>query len=164
MSWMMNRLFSDCDITYCVSEKSKKRKRAAAELVDDYNEDSIDDFPDVDDNGMCLLVGNPYQENTHHIIPNTDIMTISWFSLANLPEAAKRNIESLESQKDEYGARDLRSALELKPDHNNRPLWVAPDGHIFLESFSPVYKHAHDFLIAISEVTDIPFIQTAMVE
>ena len=27
----------------------------------------------------------------------------------------------------------------------------APDGHIFLESFSPVYKHAHDFLIAISE-------------
>eukprot|EP00794_Sanderia_malayensis_P003081 gene3080-3546_t len=28
---------------------------------------------------------------------------------------------------------------------------TAPDGHIFLESFSPVYKHAHDFLIAISE-------------
>jgi hypothetical protein len=26
------------------------------------------------------------------------------------------------------------------------------DGHIFLESFSPVYKHAHDFLITISEV------------
>ncbi len=34
-------------------------------------------------------------------------------------------------------------------------VWIdlqAPDGHIFLESFSPVYKHAHDFLIAISEV------------
>jgi hypothetical protein len=31
-------------------------------------------------------------------------------------------------------------------------LTQAPDGHIFLESFSPVYKHAHDFLIAISEV------------
>ena len=28
----------------------------------------------------------------------------------------------------------------------------APDGHIFLETFSAVYKHAHDFLIAISEV------------
>lgn len=27
----------------------------------------------------------------------------------------------------------------------------APNGHIFLESFSPVYRHAHDFLIAISE-------------
>jgi hypothetical protein len=29
----------------------------------------------------------------------------------------------------------------------------APNGHIFLESFSPVYKHAHDFLIAIAEVS-----------
>lgn len=41
--------------------------------------------------------------------------------------------------------------MELKIDHSSRPLWVAPNGHIFLESFSPVYKHAHDFLIAISE-------------
>nr|XP_054767705.1 general transcription and DNA repair factor IIH helicase subunit XPB-like [Lytechinus pictus] len=41
--------------------------------------------------------------------------------------------------------------MELKKDHGSRPLWLAPDGHIFLESFSPVYKHAHDFLIAISE-------------
>lgn len=41
--------------------------------------------------------------------------------------------------------------MELKLDHSSRPLWVAPNGHIFLESFSPVYKHAHDFLIAISE-------------
>lgn len=72
--------------------------------------------------------------------------------LAFVPEAAKRDIEKLESQEDEFGARDLRTVLELKLDHTNRPLWVAPDGHIFLESFSPVYKHAHDFLIAISEV------------
>lgn len=28
---------------------------------------------------------------------------------------------------------------------------MAPNGHIFLETFSPVYRHAHDFLIAISE-------------
>ena len=41
--------------------------------------------------------------------------------------------------------------MELRPDHESRPLWVAPNGHIFLETFSPVYKHAHDFLIAISE-------------
>lgn len=52
---------------------------------------------------------------------------------------------------DEYGAKDYRSQMELKIDHTSRPLWVAPNGHIFLESFSPVYKHAHDFLIAISE-------------
>ncbi|XP_050529653.1 general transcription and DNA repair factor IIH helicase subunit XPB isoform X2 [Daktulosphaira vitifoliae] len=39
----------------------------------------------------------------------------------------------------------------LKSDHSSRPLWVAPDGHIFLESYSPVYRHAHDFMIAIAE-------------
>ena len=32
-----------------------------------------------------------------------------------------------------------------------RPLWVTPDGHIFLETFSPIYKQAYDFLIAIAE-------------
>ncbi|XP_020623232.1 TFIIH basal transcription factor complex helicase XPB subunit-like [Orbicella faveolata] len=56
-----------------------------------------------------------------------------------------------ETNEDEFGAKDYRKITELKADHSSRPLWVAPDGHIFLESFSPVYKHAHDFLIAISE-------------
>jgi len=56
-----------------------------------------------------------------------------------------------EANEDEFGAKDYRKIIELKADHSSRPLWVAPDGHIFLESFSPVYKHAHDFLIAISE-------------
>lgn len=41
--------------------------------------------------------------------------------------------------------------MALKSDNASRPLWVAPNGHIFLEAFSPVYKHAHDFLIAIAE-------------
>lgn len=41
--------------------------------------------------------------------------------------------------------------MELKTDFSSRPLYVAPNGHIFLETFSPVYKNAHDFLIAISE-------------
>ena len=69
-----------------------------------------------------------------------------------VPEAVKHNIEVEDEWQgeDEYGAKDYRD-LQLKPDHMSRPLWVAPNGHIFLESFSPVYKHAHDFLIAISE-------------
>ena len=41
--------------------------------------------------------------------------------------------------------------LELKPDHGNRPLWACADGKIFLETFSPLYKQAYDFLIAIAE-------------
>lgn len=56
-----------------------------------------------------------------------------------------------QANEDEFGAKDYRKLIDLKADHSSRPLWVAPDGHIFLESFSPVYKHAHDFLIAISE-------------
>ncbi|XP_052246340.1 general transcription and DNA repair factor IIH helicase subunit XPB-like isoform X2 [Dreissena polymorpha] len=69
---------------------------------------------------------------------------------SGIPEAATRQVTET-SQEDEFGAKDYRKILELKLDHTSRPLWVAPDGHIFLEAFSPVYKHAHEFLIAISE-------------
>lgn len=70
-----------------------------------------------------------------------------------VPGVASKNAEIIDEgiQDDEYGAKDYRSQMELKVDHSSRPLWVAPNGHIFLECFSPVYKHAHDFLIAISE-------------
>ncbi|KAF2113854.1 P-loop containing nucleoside triphosphate hydrolase protein [Lophiotrema nucula] len=39
----------------------------------------------------------------------------------------------------------------LKPDHNNRPLWVDDAGRIILESFSPIFDEAQDFLINIAE-------------
>ncbi|XP_066587717.1 general transcription and DNA repair factor IIH helicase/translocase subunit XPB isoform X2 [Prorops nasuta] len=70
-----------------------------------------------------------------------------------IPDAAKNDVEKLDEAaiEDEFGAKDYRSQMILKQDSASRPLWVAPNGHIFLESFSPVYKHAHDFLIAISE-------------
>lgn len=70
-----------------------------------------------------------------------------------VPGAASKNAETNDenTNTDEYGAKDYRTQMQLRPDHANRPLWVAPNGHVFLESFSPVYKHAHDFLIAISE-------------
>lgn len=72
---------------------------------------------------------------------------------AAVPGAAARDAEKNDqaSLEDEFGAKDYRAQMTLKPDNESRPLWVAPNGHIFLESFSPVYKHAHDFLIAISE-------------
>ncbi|XP_022903652.2 general transcription and DNA repair factor IIH helicase/translocase subunit XPB [Onthophagus taurus] len=72
---------------------------------------------------------------------------------ADVPGAAERNAENNDQSalEDEFGAKDYRSQMTLKPDNASRPLWVAPNGHIFLESFSPVYKHAHDFLIAIAE-------------
>ncbi|CAK9141920.1 unnamed protein product [Ilex paraguariensis] len=59
--------------------------------------------------------------------------------------------EELENDcRDEGKKRDF-TKLELKPDHANRPLWACADGRIFLETFSPLYKQAYDFLIAIAE-------------
>eukprot|EP00164_Ancoracysta_twista_P002904 GFYU01003864.1.p1 GENE.GFYU01003864.1~~GFYU01003864.1.p1 ORF type:complete len:763 (+),score=171.29 GFYU01003864.1:85-2373(+) len=46
---------------------------------------------------------------------------------------------------------DYVKHMKLKADHKNRPIWVCPDMKIFLETFSPVYKQAYDFLIAIAE-------------
>lgn len=81
-----------------------------------------------------------------------------------VPKSASRQLEHTNDGDDEdlyrpntssttsYTSKDYRSEMNLKADHKNRPLWVTPDGHIFLESFSSVYKHAHDFLIAIAEV------------
>uniref|UniRef100_A0A8D2NKA7 General transcription and DNA repair factor IIH helicase/translocase subunit XPB n=2 Tax=Zosterops lateralis melanops TaxID=1220523 RepID=A0A8D2NKA7_ZOSLA len=41
-----------------------------------------------------------------------------------------------------------RGTAASGPDISGR---AAPDGHIFLEAFSPVYKYAQDFLVAIAE-------------
>ncbi|XP_053203628.1 general transcription and DNA repair factor IIH helicase subunit XPB-like [Panonychus citri] len=74
---------------------------------------------------------------------------------ASIPKAAGKQIVD-DVLRDEFGAKDYRPDLELRSDADARPLWVAPDGHVFLETFSPVYKHAHDFLIAISEPVSRP--------
>ncbi|XP_069472895.1 general transcription and DNA repair factor IIH helicase/translocase subunit XPB [Ambystoma mexicanum] len=68
-----------------------------------------------------------------------------------VPAAAGKQVEELGIKQDEYGAKDYRLQMPLKGDHSSRPLWVAPDGHIFLEAFSPVYRYAQDFLVAIAE-------------
>ncbi|XP_010178352.1 PREDICTED: TFIIH basal transcription factor complex helicase XPB subunit-like, partial [Mesitornis unicolor] len=68
-----------------------------------------------------------------------------------LPSAAGKQVEDSGTKVDEYGAKDYRLQMPLKVDHASRPLWVAPDGHIFLEAFSPLYKYAQDFLVAIAE-------------
>ncbi|KAJ1828059.1 DNA repair helicase RAD25 [Coemansia sp. RSA 2599] len=55
-----------------------------------------------------------------------------------------------------FGKYDF-SHLELKPDHESRPLWICPNtSHIILEAFSPIAEQAIDFLIAISEPVSRP--------
>ncbi|KAI6191482.1 General transcription and DNA repair factor IIH helicase subunit XPB [Aphelenchoides bicaudatus] len=38
-----------------------------------------------------------------------------------------------------------------QPDHENRPLWITPEGNMFVESFSPMYQAAHNFLVTVAE-------------
>ncbi|XP_059072229.1 uncharacterized protein LOC131873227 [Cryptomeria japonica] len=75
---------------------------------------------------------------------------------ASVPQAASRIIVDDDVVEDEFGAKDYTKRVALREDHDARPIWVAPDGHIFLETFSPVYKHAHDFLITIAEPVSRP--------
>ena len=54
------------------------------------------------------------------------------------------------------GISDL-SYLNLKPDHENRPLWVdAKKARITLESYSPLAAQAQDFLTTIAEPLSRP--------
>ena len=54
------------------------------------------------------------------------------------------------------GLNDL-SYLDLKPDHENRPLWIdARKARIIMESFSPLAAHAQDFLTTIAEPQSRP--------
>ena len=44
-----------------------------------------------------------------------------------------------------------QGSMKLKDGHKNLPLYVCPDGRIFLEAFSKLYIPAREFLVAISE-------------
>ncbi|KAG4432492.1 DNA repair helicase RAD25 [Cadophora sp. M221] len=49
------------------------------------------------------------------------------------------------------------SYLALKPDHDNRPLWIDPlKGRIIVESFSPLASQAQDFLTTVAEPQSRP--------
>ena len=43
--------------------------------------------------------------------------------ISDMPNAATRTVTE-SSQEDEFGAKDYRKILDLKLDHNSRPLWV----------------------------------------
>ncbi|OQR93463.1 TFIIH basal transcription factor complex helicase XPB subunit [Thraustotheca clavata] len=62
---------------------------------------------------------------------------------------------TMDSEKGDAGYFDF-SSLNMKKDHASRPVWVCPNGRIFLEAFSPIYKQAYDFLVAIAEPVSRP--------
>jgi hypothetical protein len=56
------------------------------------------------------------------------------FVLEGIPNAAKKNVESEDqgAAEDEYGAKDYRSQMILKTDHESRPLWVVSHDDVSL--------------------------------
>ncbi|GER30337.1 homolog of xeroderma pigmentosum complementationgroup B 1 [Striga asiatica] len=93
-----------------------------------------------------------------HILSQSDFLKISRFVFVDFKEEHRAQaVEEVDPEEFDDDLRDGEgkkrdfSKLELKPDHVNRPLWACADGRIFLETFSPLYKQAYDFLIAIAE-------------
>lgn len=68
-----------------------------------------------------------------------------------LPKQARLIPESTEEAKEKIDLKITEQKGDLKVDHQNRPLWVAEDGQILLEAFSPVFHPAQDFLTTIAE-------------
>lgn len=56
-------------------------------------------------------------------------------------------VEEPEEQTGDYA--DF-SSMKLREDHLRRPIWVLPDGRIFMEVFAPHYREVYDFLISIA--------------
>ena len=74
----------------------------------------------------------------HHVLPSRIYPPGSqkdW-----VPAAASFNVEDEDDQDhaeggeggnvDEFGAKDYRKEMILREDHQSRPLWVAPNGHV----------------------------------
>ena len=50
-------------------------------------------------------------------------MRLSSVVIEEIPDAATRSVDDT-GKEDEFGAKDYRTELELKPDHLSRPLFV----------------------------------------
>ncbi|KAI9827706.1 MAG: transcription factor TFIIH complex ERCC-3 subunit [Sarea resinae] len=81
---------------------------------------------------------------------------INKFSLNAYTRKGERQASATDSASKLFGLNDF-AYLALKPDHDNRPLWIDPlKGRIILESFSPLAAHAQDFLTTIAEPLSRP--------
>ncbi|MCJ1297727.1 transcription factor TFIIH complex ERCC-3 subunit [Hypocenomyce scalaris] len=81
---------------------------------------------------------------------------VETFSAESLKNRGKAQIRPSDRDVKVNGISDL-SYLNLKPDHENRPLWIdAKKARITLESFSPLAAHAQDFLTTIAEPLSRP--------
>ncbi|KAJ3410423.1 hypothetical protein HDV05_003809 [Chytridiales sp. JEL 0842] len=89
------------------------------------------------------------------IIPKKAAMTLD--SAAASDSVARTGIiQDLASQFFDSPPAIDYSFLDIKHDAHKRPLWVADDGRILLEAFSPLAHRASDFLVTIAEPVSRP--------
>ncbi len=55
---------------------------------------------------------------------HVDVTVYIVLHTGDIPESATKQVSTSGTPEDEYGAKDLRGILDLKPDHQSRPLWV----------------------------------------
>ncbi|CAH8585401.1 unnamed protein product [Schistosoma turkestanicum] len=129
---------------------AKKIGKISSEIDDDFDDNVEHDDEDNDDDGDI----DEYESGT---IDADELRVASRAQMTKTrqqhdPSANKPTDTTVVcTPKDEFGAKDMRNLLKLRLDHPSRPLWIGPDGHIFLETFNPFSRQAQDFLIAISE-------------
>ncbi|KAL7276162.1 DNA repair helicase RAD25 [Rhizina undulata] len=122
------------------SSSAPKRSRNAtpAAEVDSSDEYSEDDYESGEDGQVISNVVNKF----------------------SLEATSKNALATQKNSKDSvshiFNKNDFRY-LQMKPDHDTRPLWLNPEsGIIVLESFSPLAAQAQDFLTTIAEPLSRP--------
>ncbi|KAI3387181.1 hypothetical protein SNEBB_005214 [Seison nebaliae] len=102
---------------------------------------------DDDDGELKLLV----QDDSDNEFLVDDVASTSQPVRAKEKNPTLEKVERLQAQLLSAKNRDYRLAMMMKPDFQQRPIMISPDGRIYLESFSPLYDQAQDFLVAIAE-------------
>jgi DNA excision repair protein ERCC-3 len=98
------------------------------------------------------------EEETVDVVADKQTISkvIDKFTVGHYKSKKPLNYGTRDSASRYFGNNDF-SYLALKPDHNNRPLWIEPDrARIILESFSPLAPYAQDFLTTIAEPLSRP--------
>ncbi|KAF4320204.1 hypothetical protein BBO99_00002571 [Phytophthora kernoviae] len=125
-----------------VQKQRLKRKSLAEDYGGSVGEDLLDYMEDDEPGGV--------QQSVDSVGASSNLSRRIQNRLQKLNEVA-----ASAGGDDSAGYYDF-STLDMKPDHEARPVWVCPNGRIFLEAFSPIYKQAYDFLVAISEPVSRP--------
>lgn len=117
-------------------EKKRRRKHASS------------DGSDSDYRPSNQPAENDQPPNSSDDYPDRDVLP--------LPRAAQSATFDVDADEDDSVAVKDFTHLSLRADHTTRPVYVSADRRIFLETFSPIYKQAYDFLVAIAEPVSRP--------